>query len=287
MHLLAESVLYPMLQSMLFMHAIMVRGREIRVAFKDILDGISSIHIWSMLGWQDIRQRYRRSKIGPFWLTISTGVLIFSMGPLYGKLLQQDPSSYFPYLAIGFVVWILISGLILDGCNAFIGAEGYIKEIRMPFTVHVLRAVWRNLIMFAHNVVIMLLVVVVYVQKMDWHVLFVLPALTIIALNGVWIGLLFGTFCARFRDVPQIIGSLIQVVFFLTPILWKPETLGPHRWAADVNPFYHFIELVRAPFFLALPSMRSVLVVCATTVVGFVITFFVFSRFRNRIAYWM
>jgi ABC-type polysaccharide/polyol phosphate export permease len=265
----------------------MVSGREIRVAFKDIRDGIASIHIWSMLGWQDIKQRYRRSKIGPFWLTISTGVLIFSMGPLYGKLLQQDPSSYFPYLAIGYVVWILISGLIVDGCNAFIGAEGYIKEIKLPLTVHVLRGVWKNLLMFAHHSAIVLLVVAIYVQKVDWHVLFVFVALAIIALNGVWIGLLFGTFCARFRDVPPIVLSLIQVVFFLTPILWKPETLGPHRWAADVNPFYHFIELVRAPFFLALPSARSVLVALATTVVGFVITLFFFSRFRSRIAYWM
>src|SRR6476661_5421011 len=136
----------------------MPSSRDILLALKDVRDGICSIHIWPMLGWQDIKQRYRRSKIGPFWITISTGVLIGSMGPLYGKLLQQDISSYFPYLAIGFVTWMFISGLIIDGCNAFTGAEGYIKEVKLPLTVHVLRVVWKNLLMFAHNAVIVLLV---------------------------------------------------------------------------------------------------------------------------------
>ena len=173
--------------------------RDFRLALKDIRDGTCSIHIWPMLGWQDIKQRYRRSRIGPFWLTISTGVLLGGMGPLYGKLLQQDVSSYFPYLTVGFVVWMFISGLIVDGCSAFISAEGYIKEVKLPLTVHVLRTVWRNLLMFAHNLVIVALVLAFYVQRVDWHMLLAAIALLLIAFNGVWIGLLLGTFCARFN----------------------------------------------------------------------------------------
>jgi ABC-type polysaccharide/polyol phosphate export permease len=240
-----------------------------------------------MLGWQDIKQRYRRSKIGPFWLTISTGVLIGSMGPLYGKLLQQDISAYFPYLAIGFVVWTLISGLIIDGCSAFTSAEGYIKEVRLPLTVHVLRVVWKNFLMFAHNAAIVVLVIAFYVRHVDWHLLLVVIALFLIALNGVWVGLLFGTFCARFRDVPQIVASLVQVAFFLTPVLWHREMLGPHTWGAELNPLYHFLEIVRAPFFSASPDSRSWIAVLAVTVVGFVVTLLFFSRFRARVAYWM
>ena len=240
-----------------------------------------------MLGWQDIKQRYRRSRIGPFWLTISTGVLLGGMGPLYGKLLQQDVSSYFPYLTVGFVVWMFISGLIVDGCSAFISAEGYIKEVKLPLTVHVLRTVWRNLLMFAHNLVIVALVLAFYVQRVDWHMLLAAIALLLIAFNGVWIGLLLGTFCARFRDVPQIIGSIVQVAFFLTPILWNRDMLAGNRWAAEINPLYHFLEIVRAPLLLSLPESRSWFAVLTITMIGFAVTLFFFSRFRARVAYWM
>src|SRR5262245_33855549 len=114
-----------------------------------------------MLGWQDIKQRYRRSVIGPFWITISYGAMVAGMGPLYGRLLQQDVSAYLPYLAVSFVVWFLISGIINDACNAFIGAEGYIKEVRLPLTVHVLRIVWRNVIIFVHNCLIVIIVALI------------------------------------------------------------------------------------------------------------------------------
>jgi ABC-type polysaccharide/polyol phosphate export permease len=131
---------------------------NLTLALADIGSGLRSVHVWPMLGWLEIKQRYRRSVIGPFWLTLSYGAMIAGMGPLYGSLLQQDIASYFPYLATGVVVWFLLSNLIADGCNAFIAAEGFIKQVKLPLTVHVLRVVWRNLIIFAHNAVILLLV---------------------------------------------------------------------------------------------------------------------------------
>src|SRR5580765_273080 len=120
--------------------------RNFRLALGDLWQGITSIYIWPMLGWQDIKQRYRRSVIGPFWLTISYGAMIAGMGPLYGRLLQQNVSGYFSYLAIGFVVWILVSGIMTDTCNAFIAAEGTIKQMKLPLSIHVLRVVWRNIL---------------------------------------------------------------------------------------------------------------------------------------------
>src|SRR5258708_2206490 len=115
--------------------------KRLDLALKDIKEGICSFNIWGMLGWLEIRQRYRRSTLGPIWLTISTGVLIFGMGPLYGRLFGQDLSSYFPYLAVSLVLWTFISGLITDSCSSFISADGLIKDPKLPFTVEVLRVV--------------------------------------------------------------------------------------------------------------------------------------------------
>lgn len=260
---------------------------QMKLALDDLQKGFCLTNIWPMLGWQDIKQRYRRSALGPFWLTISTGALIGGMGPLYGKLLQQDLSLYFPYLAISFVVWMLISSLINDSCNAFINAEGYIKEVKLPLTVHVLRVVWKNLLMFAHNFIIVALVMLVYVRQLDWHLLLMPLGILAIAINGVWIGLLFGILCARYRDIPQVVSSLVQVAFFLTPIMWRSEMLGRHQWVVDLNPLYHFLEIVRAPLLAEGTSLRSWMAVVAITVLGYSVTILIFKRFRARVAYWM
>lgn len=260
---------------------------QMQKALDDLVTGFRSTGIWPMLGWQDIKQRYRRSALGPFWLTISTGALILGMGPLYGKLLQQDISFYFPYLAISFVVWLLISGVINDSCNAFISAEGYIKEVKLPLTVYVLRVVWKNILMFAHNFIIVVLVLLFYLRSFDWHMLLVPLGVLFIAINGVWVGLLFGILCARYRDIPQVVANLVQVAFFLTPVMWRPEMLGRHQWAVDWNPLYHFLEITRSPLLATGTNVKSWVFVLIITVVGYGFMFMVFQRFRPRVAYWM
>jgi ABC-type polysaccharide/polyol phosphate export permease len=257
------------------------------LALNDFKDGVLSIHLWPMLGWQEIRQRYRRSMLGPFWLTISTGALIGGMGPLYGRLFGHDLATYFPYLAISFIVWALMASLINDCSNAFIAAEGFIKQIKLPLTVHILRVVWKNLIIFAHNLVIVVLVLAFYPPRMGWHILQAPLGVLMIAVNGLWLGVLLGLLCARFRDIPNIIASVVQVGFFLTPVMWQVGTLGAYKWVAQINPLFHFLEIVRTPLLGNSASVLSWAVVILITVVGYILTLLVFSRFRARIAYWV
>jgi ABC-type polysaccharide/polyol phosphate export permease len=257
------------------------------LVLRDLKDGLLGIHVWPTMAWYEIRQRYRRSALGPFWLTISTGVLVAAMGPLYGRLFGQEVSSYFPFLAVGFIVWQLIAALMNDGGQVFIAAEAYIKQVRMPFTVHVLRMVCRNAIIFVHHLVIVVLIFIAYPVHLGWPVLLVIPGLALLFANGVWLGLMLGMLCARFRDIPPIVQSVVQVAFFITPIMWKREMLGEHAWAADANPLYHLIEVVRAPLLGQMPATVSWLAAIGLTIVGFALTLPVFARYRARIAYWL
>jgi ABC-type polysaccharide/polyol phosphate export permease len=250
-------------------------------------DGICSIYVWPVLGWLEIKQRYRRSMIGPFWLTISTGVLIGGMGPLYSKLFGQPMSVYFLYLAVSFVLWIFISGLINEACLCFISAEGYIKQIKLPLTVHVLRMVWKNVLILGHNSVIVLVVLLFFGSGLDWHLLLVPVGVLLIAVNGIWLGILLGLVCARFRDIPLVVASLVQVALFLTPVFWTADMLGHNRWAAEVNPLFHFLEIVRRPLMGQDPTLLSWTSVLLVTVVGYAVTIGFFQRFRARVAYWV
>lgn len=263
------------------------RANKFTLALGDIKDGILSYHVWSLLGWQEIKQRYRRSILGPFWLTISTGVMIASMGPLYGRLLGQDMSSYLAYLALGIIIWGLVAGLMNESCMAFIAAEGYIQQMKLPLTVHVVRVVYRNLIVFVHNAVIIAAVVLIYHPAVSWRVLLMPLGVLLIALNGVWMGLLLGVLCTRFRDIPPVVTSLVQVAFFLTPVIWKEEMLGRYRWAADLNPLTHFLSIVRGPLLDTAVNPADWAIVLAITVCGFVVTLPTFAHFRARIAYWV
>ena len=263
------------------------RPTSLMLALRDLRDGILSVHVWSLLAWQEIKQRYRRSTLGPFWLTVSTGVMVASMGPLYGRLLGQDMSSYLAYLGLGIIIWSLIAGLINESCTAFIAAGGYIQQLKLPLTVHIMRVVYRNLIIFAHNVVIIVLLLVIYQPTFGWSLLLFPVAVLLIAINGIWTGILFGLLCARYRDIPQVVTSLVQVAFFLTPVIWKKEMLGRYRWAADMNPLTYFLEIVRAPLLNGTVIVTDWLMVFAITAAGFAVALATFSRFRARIAYWI
>jgi ABC-type polysaccharide/polyol phosphate export permease len=261
--------------------------RNLLLALQDLWHGITMVRVWSLLGWQEVRQRYRRSILGPFWLTISTGAMIAAMGPLYGKLLNQDVASYFPYLAISLVLWMLLASLTQDACQVFIASEGYIRNLKLPLTVHVIRVLWRNLIIFAHNLVIAVIVYAMLAPPVGWHLIELPVGIAIIAFNAIWLSILLGMVCARFRDIPQIVSSLVQVAFFLTPVLWKADMLGRNVWAAEYNPYFHFLEVVRQPLLGASASMQSWIFVGGVSLAGSLFTLVFFARFRARVAYWV
>ena len=256
-------------------------------ALSDIARGARAVQLWGPLGWQDIRLRYRRSKLGPFWLTISMGMLVGLLGTLYGMLFQADIARYMPYLALGFIFWTMIAGLISDACGIFVNAQGIIKQIEMPLSVHVFRMVWRSLIVLAHNSAIFLVVAVVLRIPPGWTGLLALPGLVFLCLNGIWVGLLLGLIAARFRDVPPIMESLMRIGFFITPVIWMPEFLPQRVALLEWNPFYHFLEVVRSPLLGQAPSFISWLVVAGVTLGGWAATLCMYCLFRRRIAYWV
>lgn len=256
-------------------------------ARSDFCAGAQAYRIWARLGWQDIRQRYRRSILGPLWITISAAAMIGGIGFMYSGLLKQSTDDYVPFLAVGMLVWMLIAALINESCTAFIGADQFIKQIKLPLTVHVWRMVWRNLIIFAHNLVILVPVFVIYRRPIDAGALLAVLGLAAILVNGYLLGVGLGLLCARFRDVPPIVASMVQLVFFLTPVMFPTRSLGSHVWVAEVNPFFHFLQVVRAPLLQQDVAASTWATVAALTFANAAVTTALFIRYRGRVAYWV
>jgi lipopolysaccharide transport system permease protein len=256
-------------------------------AAQDLVDGTRAYPIWGRLAWQDIRQRYRRSLLGPFWITISAAAMIGGIGLVYSQLLHQEPDQYVPFLAVGLLVWLLLAALINDGCLAFIGAEQFIKQVKLPLTVHVWRLVWRNVIIFAHNAVILVPVFVYYHRGLGTAALSSLAGLMLVVVDGFLLGVLLGLVCARFRDVPPIVSNLVQLGFFLTPVMYQTQALGPQGWIAQVNPLFHLLQIVRAPLLGLDVPLQSWIWALAASLLAAAVALGMFSRYRARIAYWV
>lgn len=257
------------------------------LAWRDLTEGLGKSWLWMALAMQDIKLRYRGSMLGPFWLTISTVIMVAAMGVIYARLFRMDMAHYLSFLAVGLVLWQFVSTVITDGCTTFTTVQPVIQQVRMPFSVHAYRMVYRNLIVLAHNAIIIPFVMVIFQVPLDWSMLLIVPALLVLAINGVWIGILFGMLSARFRDVPPIVASFVQVVFFITPIFWSADLLGSFKGIAELNPLFAAVDVIRAPLIGVPTAPHSWAVLLALTVVGCVGTFAIFARFRSRIAFWV
>ncbi|WP_368763092.1 ABC transporter permease [Klebsiella michiganensis] len=259
------------------------------IGLNDLVSALKSFHIITMMGGQDIRQRYKRSRLGPFWITISMAVMITTMGLVFGNLFKTDVKEFLPFLTLGLIIWSFILGSITEGCEALISAEGIIKQLPVPLHVHVLRVVWKNFIIFLHNIVIFPFVLLAVGKGVSWDIFLAIPGFLLLVLNISWFLMIIAMVCARFRDMTQIILSIMQVVFYLTPVIWMPKLLS-HRVGQvllDLNPLYHLIDIVRAPLLGQVPALSSYILAVVMGIVGLVFSTIMTSKYKYRVPYWV
>ena len=262
---------------------------HIAAASVDVRAALQHHHIITTLGWQDVATRYRRSRVGAFWLTINILVMIATLGLVFGTLFRQPMAEILPYLAIGLIIWGFLSTLINEGCTSFIAAQDTILQVRMPLFTHVMRVLWRNTIILGHNLLILPLLFLLFMKPLTPLALWALPGFMLLILNVAWIMLALAVACARFRDLTQIAQNGVQVMFYVTPIIWNAALLPAHAGTAllHFNPFYHLINIVRAPLLGEAPSTLNWTVAALMALIGWVVALAFFGRYHKRIPYWL
>ena len=264
--------------------------KMLRLAATDIGEAMQLWPLIWTLSLFDIKLRYRGSILGPFWLTLSTGVMIGTIGFLYSHLFHQQVSNYLPFLTISLILWNFVSAITAEGAVCFTSSEGLIRGIRMPHSLHAARAVMRNILVLAHNLVVVVLVFFIFHIKPSLASFSLLPAFVLWVADAFAICIFLGILGARFRDIPPIIGSIMQIAFYLTPIMWNPNMLA-HRGLSlafvQLNPFFSLLEIVRGPLLGQALDPHAWLMALGFSALLFIITGALFTRARPRIPYWI
>jgi lipopolysaccharide transport system permease protein len=258
-----------------------------RLAVQDVRNGMRLLPLACKLGWLDIRLRYRGSLLGPLWLTLSTGIMVGALGFLYAGIFHIDVENYLPYLALSIVLWGFLSTVVAEACTAFTESEGIVRSVRIPFSLFAARLLVRNVLVLAHNVLVIAIVDVVFHVWPGRHAALAIPGLLLWAFNALALVLLLGTFCARFRDIPPIVASVMQIAFFVSPVIWNQDQLGSGQWVLPYNPFFGLLEIVRAPLLGKTPDGVIWLAAVLYSIVLWILAWGLFTRARGRIAFWI
>lgn len=254
--------------------------------FRNLNKQLYLIHV---LAWQDIRMRYRRSVIGPFWLTISMAILIAVLGVVFGQVFPGSSDRYFPHLTAGIIFWTFLNSSLTEGCYSFIESENVIRQLPLPFTTFIFRVVWRNTIILGHNIVVLPIVMFFFGVDFGVFTFLIFPGLLLFLINISWVVLFLAIVSTRYRDLPNIVASLLQIGFYLTPIIWLPEMMTGRvgYLVLTLNPLYHLIEVVRAPLMMSSPSASTWIALVMMGVIGWSVTLLVLRHTEKRIAFWV
>lgn len=254
------------------------------------VEGIMKWEMWYSFGWMDIVQRYKRSVIGPFWLTISSAITTLALCLIWAGIFKTDLSVFMPYFSLSNVVWVLVSTCIIESTQILISFEGLLRQVKLPISVLIFRMLWRNLIIFLHLLPIPLTVFFFYPD--GFHIGLYQLASTFMSIIVLMIFLyvycsLVAIMCTRYRDLIQVVISLTQLIFLATPILWQASSLSNRSYLYEYNPFYHLLQIVREPILVGVLPSTSYLIVMSLITVGGIVLGVVERKASIKIIYWL
>ena len=262
---------------------------KFEAAANDVGEGLRRWRNWSYLAAEKVRNHYRRTVLGPWWVTVQTAVWVTGIAFVFGQVNQEPLKTFLPYVAVGYITFGLIMGLTRAGASVFVRNAGTMKSTRQALSSLVLRDVASEFITFAHTIVLYLVMLVAGVVPLSPKMLIALPVLGLIAVNGLFVGLWLGPTVARFRDVEPFVNSILAVAIFFCPIFYHSDSLssGVRAGVLTWNPFAYLIDAFRAPLIGDGLSPSFYIGLGIVTAVNALLALVVFTTTRSRLPYWV
>lgn len=255
---------------------------------KDLVEAFKQHELWMTLGWNDVLGRYKRSVLGPFWITLSMLVTLCAMGPLYGSLFNKELSSFLPHLALGLIFWTFLSSTLIECSSIYNDSTAYLKQIKLPASLFILRVLYRQCCILLHNCLLIPLVFLFFNIPINFNILLIIPSLIITLLFLYSIGIIIALFCTRYRDMVPVVQSMMGLLFFVTPILWSIDQLPEAKQhIISFNIFSSYLEILRKPILGHIPNFSEWIISLCLALSLFVISLLLLKKYQHRITFWI
>jgi lipopolysaccharide transport system permease protein len=241
---------------------------------------------WRALAAGDIRSKYRRTFLGPWWLTATNGLTALIMGLVAGRFLGVDTKTYLPNFIVSITIWNFIASSLSEACYTMINAGSMIKAVNMPILIHVMRMVQRNLIIFLHNMAVIPIIWLIFPWDISFTTLLCLPGLAVVYVFVVSASVITSMVCVRYRDVPPVVAALLQLLFFISPIIWLPSHIRGGEIIVQLNPIAYLLSVTRDPIMGTLPSLVSWLGALGAVALLTAAMIYIYTQYRSRVVYW-
>jgi ABC-2 type transport system permease protein len=256
---------------------------------KDISDGFLKIQTAIWLAGEDMRTRYTRTALGPWWGVLSNVMFVFAIGITFGALFKLPLQTFLPYVAASMACWTFISSTIVEAPLSVVRGAGIVTSYPIPLSTMAIRTVADKFALFAHFIVVYAALALYFkVPLTALSLAMFIPAIVVYAVAGYGLALGLGMLGARYRDITPALGAVISLIFMVTPIFWQKIGMTEQtHWMIDINPFYHFIEIGRAPL-LGYYATTTNWIVSVGVALGLVaVSLLIFTSMRRKIYYWM
>ncbi|OAI39746.1 hypothetical protein AYO40_05490 [Planctomycetaceae bacterium SCGC AG-212-D15] len=241
---------------------------------------------------KDLRARYRNSMLGIGWSLLRPMAMTAVLCAVFSTVFHTSVAEYIPFLLIGLTTWQFFVECTSVGCNSYFQAAAYMRQAPIPLAVFPLRTV---LAAGVHNL-IALAVGLVFTGLFRGFpsgvaLLYLLPALVLCACLGWALAILCGVANTHFTDIQQLLEIGIQILFYLTPVLYPPESLQDRHHLAFLlrwNPMSHLLAVVRTPILNGVAaSMEDYLIAVGFTLLTAGLAWLALRKLERRLVFWI
>lgn len=206
-------------------------------------------HIIASFVRQDLRARYRGSALGILWAVLIPLGTTSIIAVVYSILWKADIHTFIPYLFSGLTPWTYLTAICDGGAYAYIGSEGYIKQLSIHneiFPVRTATTAFINSLLFGLIAYLLVLLVLASNLLSAWMLL-VIPALALYYLFGISMATIAATAQVYIRDYAPTQTLVLQALFYVTPILYDFQMMKDmgYNLIYELNPFFYLIQIMR------------------------------------------
>lgn len=255
---------------------------------QDVLSGAALWRLSYLLGTGEIRRRYARSKLGQFWVTLSTAFTITALGFVWSALWRMQVGDLMLFIAVSLIFWQFISGMLSEAPVVFVSAAPIMHNQGVEHSTFIYSLAIKHVVMLLHSLPILVISLALFGSFSNISLLSALVGIVLLMIFLFGLSYIIAIICLRFRDLTQVVQNSIMVIFFITPVLWKPELMtGDRAFLLHYNPFAIYLGILQKSFLGGEITRYQWSAATGLAIVAMAVALPIVGWARKRLIYWV